>query len=177
MTRRKKNRGFSLIELLIVVAIILVVAAIAIPNLLRSRMSANQAAAVSVIRNVHNSQLVYVIQYTSSVGFANTLVKLGPGNPCSKFAACLTDELVGCVAEPCRKSGYDFYMTSTSTAEPYGDYTASGTPVVWARTGEKNYCSTEDGVIKTQLGAAASLPAGVIHSDCIDFTKYTALGQ
>src|SRR5262245_42252470 len=94
LSNRRKAGRLSLIELLIVVAIILIIASIAIPNLLRSKMSANEAAAVAVLRNVHNSQAVYIVEYTSSVGYANTLIKLGPGTPCSAAAACLTDTLV-----------------------------------------------------------------------------------
>lgn len=177
MTKSHKTKGFSLIELLIVVAIILTIASIAIPNLLRSKMSANEAAAVSVIRNVHNSQAVYIVEYTNKVGYAHSLINLGPGVPCSKAAACLTDQLVGCAAEPCKKSGFFFYMSTTDSAEPYGDYTASGTPVVWAGTGQNNLCSTEDGVIRKQKGATASLGVAVKHADCLDPTQFGALGN
>lgn len=176
MTMRK-TKGFSLIELLIVVAIILIIASIAIPSLLRSRMSANEAAAVGVLRNVHNAQAVYIVEYTSSVGYANSLLKLGPGNPCTKTAACLTDQLVGCAAEPCFKSGYLFYMTSTSASEPFNDYTASGTPVAWQKTGSNNFCTTEDGVIKRQLNPVGSLGNFETHSNCVDFTQYVPLGK
>src|SRR5690348_1661743 len=65
MTRHRKKNGFSLIELLIVVAVILIIASIAIPNLLRSKMLANDASAVSVLRNTHNSQGVYVLQFST----------------------------------------------------------------------------------------------------------------
>jgi type IV pilus assembly protein PilA len=171
-----KTKGFSLIELLIVVAIILIIAGIAIPNLLRSKMSANEAAAVSVIRNVHNAQAVYIVEYTNAVGYASTLLALGPGIPCSKAAACLTDQLVGCAAEPCKKSGYLFYMNSTSPAEPYGDYTATGTPVTWAASGQNNFCSTEDGVISKQKNAAASLGAAEVHANCVNSALYGPLG-
>ncbi|HEY2498970.1 MAG TPA: prepilin-type N-terminal cleavage/methylation domain-containing protein [Candidatus Angelobacter sp.] len=177
MTKHTKAKGFSLIELLIVVAIILIIAGIAIPNLLRSRMSANEAAAVSVLRNVHNSQAVYVVEYTSSVGYANSLIKLGPGNPCSKITACLTDQLVGCAAEPCLKSGYLFFMNSTSAAEPFGDYTATATPVTWKGSGNNNFCTTEDGVIRKQKAPAGSLSAAEIHSNCIDIAQYNPLGN
>ena len=73
-----KSKGFSLIELLIVVAIILIIAAIAIPNLLRSRMLANQAAAVSTLRNINNSQASYIAEFTSH-GLCGQLCKAGPG--------------------------------------------------------------------------------------------------
>jgi type IV pilus assembly protein PilA len=176
MKNHSKTRGFSLIELLIVVAIILIIASIAIPNLLRSKMSANEAAAVSVIRNVHNSQAVYIVEYTSAVGYASSLIKLGPGTPCSKAAACLSDQLIGCAAEPCLKSGYLFYMVSTSGGEPYGDYTASATPVTWLSSGQNNYCSTEDGVIRKQRTPAGSLGAAEIHANCMNPAQYNPLG-
>lgn len=172
----QKTKGFSLIELLIVVAIILIIASIAIPNLLRSKMSANEAAAVSVLRNVHNSQAVYIVEYSASVGYANTLIKLGPGTPCTKLAACLTDQLVGCASEPCLKSGYLFYMTSTSSAEPFGDYTASATPVTFGKSGHNNFCSTEDGVIRKQKAPAASLGSAENHANCSDIAQYIPLG-
>lgn len=176
MTHCDDARGFSLTELLIVVAIILVIASIAIPNLLRSKMAANEAAAVAVLRNVHNGQATYVIQYGNAVGYANTLIKLGPGSPCSKAAACLTDQLVGCVAEPCLKSGYLFYLNSTSAAEPYGDYTGSATPAAWAKTGNNNFCSTDDGVIRKQKAPAGPLAGAEVHSNCMDIAQYIPLG-
>ncbi|HEX4602941.1 MAG TPA: prepilin-type N-terminal cleavage/methylation domain-containing protein [Candidatus Angelobacter sp.] len=177
MTNQNKTKGFSLIELLIVVAVILIIAAIAIPNLLRSKMSANEASAVSTIRNVHNSQAVYILEFGGSVGYASTLVALGPGTPCSKAAACITDEMLGCAAEPCHKGGYLFYLNSTSAAEPYGDYTASATPVSWQGTGTNNFCSTEDGVVRKQKAPAAVLAAAEIHANCLNAATYGALGN
>jgi len=173
MSRRNKSRGFSLIELLIVVAIILIIASIAIPNLLRSKMSANEAAAVSVLRNMHNSQSVYSLQY--STGFASTLAQLGPGVPCNQTHACLTDELVGCAAQPCVKGGYEFFLTTTAAGAVVTNFTVSGTPTAWGKTGERNFCSTEEGVVRFQIGAAGPLTGAEIHSNCVDPAQYSAL--
>jgi type IV pilus assembly protein PilA len=103
-----KHKGFSLIELLIVVAIILIIAAIAIPNLLRSRMAANNSAAVGTIRSVNTAQVTYATSYPLS-GFAGSWAQLGPAGAagCDAPAACLIDQTVACVAGPgpCKKAG------------------------------------------------------------------------
>ena len=170
-----KKKGFSLIELLIVVAIILIIASIAIPNLLRSKMSANQVAAVAVLRNVHNSQAAYLSEFGSGVGYANSLIKLGPGSPCDVNHACMTDILVGCAAEPCLKSGYNYFLTSDASSQPFGDYTSTATPVAWDRSGQKNFCTTDDGIIREQTAAVGSLSAALTHATCIDSSQYSAI--
>src|SRR3954469_2504069 len=79
----RKQKGFSLIELLIVVAIILIIAAIAIPNLLRSRMAANEASAVRSVRTIHTAEISYNAAYPDQ-GFADTLTKIGsPAGACT----------------------------------------------------------------------------------------------
>src|SRR5271156_2543623 len=101
----KSSKGFSLIELLIVVAIILIIAAIAIPNLLRSRIAANQASAVGSLRTLNTAEITY--SSTFNVGFTQTLLYLQPpaagANPTST-AAGLIDSVLSAGA----KSGYSF---------------------------------------------------------------------
>jgi prepilin-type N-terminal cleavage/methylation domain-containing protein len=172
-SKKKANKGFSLIELLIVVAIILIIAAIAVPNLLRSRMAANQSASVATLRNINNAQATYLSEF-AQVGYADTFAKLGPGTPCDSTHACLVDDAIGCTSQPCLKSGYKYFMVSTSSA-PFTDYRTTSTPAGWAGSGLENYCSMSDGVLRKEVAPIASLSGIVSQIDCSDATKYVAV--
>ena len=151
----RKQKGFSLIELLIVVAIILIIAAIAIPNLLRSRMAANEASAVGSIRTINTSQVTYASTY--GVGFADTLAKLGGASPCTPgtATACLIDSVLGGGT----KSGYSFVVAGTAgtTAAPNNTYTVTGNPVARGSSGQSGFFSDESGVIRKNPTAAATV--------------------
>lgn len=145
----RKQKGFSLIELLIVVAIILILAAIAIPNLLKSRISANEASAVASIRTINTAEQSYIIAYPE-LGYADTLLKMSqplPGVQVSSNAAGLLDWVLGCPAQPCRKSGYDFAVINTSGA-PVNTYELTAVPAVYDQTGIRGFCSDKLSVMR-----------------------------
>jgi len=147
----RKQRGFSLIELLIVVAIILIIAAIAIPNLLRARMAANESSAVASIRTINTAEITYSSTYPT-IGYAATLAVLGGVTPCTPTSttACLIDSvLAGGV-----KSGYNFVAIGAG-GPPATMYYATAVPVTLNQTGTRSFCSFEDAVIRVQPTGAA----------------------
>ncbi len=144
-------KGFSLIELLIVVAIILIIAAIAAPSFLHARMAANESAAVGALRTLNTAQVTYNSTYPS-VGFASTLSYLA-GTTCATISptsasACLIDSALGTGT----KSGYVFTLSGVS-GTPASSYQFVATPVGVNQTGVNYFCSFADAVIRSSQSA------------------------
>jgi type IV pilus assembly protein PilA len=176
----RKQKGFSLIELLIVVAIILIIAAIAIPNLLRSKMSAADSAAASTLRTLNTSQVTFATAYPQ-VGYAPTFTALGPNTAaaatCDATHACLIDNVLAATAlGPNAKGGYQYSMVVTTAGTPAvtGDYGLTANPVVLNSTGTKVFCTTSDAVIRQQI-AAPPTPADSVPIATCQGAAYGAL--
>jgi type IV pilus assembly protein PilA len=158
----KRQKGFSLIELLIVVAIILVIAAIAIPNLLRSRMAANEASAVESIRMINTAEAAYNAAFPN-LGYSNALTDLGGTSPCGAItttAACLLDTVVAnATGVGSGKSGYYFTYapTAASGGGPTSQYTILGTPTSLGNTGLRQFFTDESYVIRYSATGIANV--------------------
>ena len=173
----RKQKGFSLIELLIVVAIILIIAAIAIPNLLRARIAANESSAVSSIRTVNTAEVTYQSAYPT-VGYAALLVNLGPGagvytcpagGPLSA-AACLVDGVLSNNGNPAGngKSGYSFAAVGVKGAVGtlLATYQVGTAPLNFNQTGVRRFCSAEDGVIHFDPNTGGSIAVDTAAGSC-----------
>lgn len=152
---KRPLKGFSLIELLIVVAIILIIAAIAIPNLLRARMQANEASAVSSIHAINTAEISYSTLFPT-VGFADSLTALGDGgtSPCpgTSAASCYIDNNLSGGT----KSGYLFTYKQDSSSTPSLHYTITADPITRGVSGQRGFYSSEGNVTRFNATGTAS---------------------
>ena len=148
---RSKQKGFSLIELLIVVAIILIIAAIAIPNLLRSRMAANEASAVGSMRTINTACVTYSSTY--GIGFPALLSNLQPPGPATSTQADLIDQGLA----KGTKSGYTFsYVAGGAVGGVIPTYALNGDPINVGTTGQRHFYTDQSGVIRFDAAAVAT---------------------
>ena len=154
----RQHHGFSLIELLIVVAIILVIAAIAVPNLLRAKVASNEASAGASMRTLATAELTYSLSYPTT-GYTALANLGGPAN-CTPSAAtaCIIDSLLSTGS----KSGYTFNATASSSGGATMDqYLTTGVPQLLNVTGTKGFCEIEDHVIMYITPAKGPATRGV----------------
>jgi prepilin-type N-terminal cleavage/methylation domain-containing protein len=159
----RKEKGFSLIELLIVVAIILIIAAIAVPNLLRSRMAANESSAAASLRTIATANVTYSSTY--NVGYAGSLLAMSPSTAPTSAAADLLDSVLG-TATPL-KSGYRFTYLAGPTgatptaATPNATFTAWATPVGVGSSGQADFCTDQTNVVGRDVDGSSTAPTAI----------------
>jgi type II secretory pathway pseudopilin PulG len=162
------DTGFTLAELLIVLVLIILLTAIALPNLLRSQIAANETAAIESLAKINKAEVTYQTAFPT-LGFASTLQALGPGSPDGKCTnkehssahACLIEgTLAGAVSSAHTRAGYWFSVSPTSrdAGGVITGYVAGASAGIFNKTGSRDFCSLEDAVIRFSVPQANSVP-------------------
>jgi type IV pilus assembly protein PilA len=155
----RTHKGFSLIELLLVVAIILIIAAIAVPNFLKSRLHSNETSAVASLRVINTAAVTYSITYPDQ-GFPAQLSTLGGANPCtaSSTQACLIDDTLA----QGTKAGYSFVWSGDGST-PSISFTVTSTPQAVGSSGQRMFCADHTGVVHYDpTGSGCTLASPVL---------------
>ncbi|HLV86950.1 MAG TPA: prepilin-type N-terminal cleavage/methylation domain-containing protein [Candidatus Sulfotelmatobacter sp.] len=147
-----KERGFSLMELMIVLALIVIILAMAIPSMREAQMTANETSAVASIRAINQAEVQYQETYG---GYADSLENLGGADPCTKSSttACLLDQSLAGGA----KSGYAFSAVGSNKADGMNSsFLVGAAPQAFDHTGKRRFCSTEKSVIRADPNTSGS---------------------
>src|SRR5438309_1192406 len=155
VTMKKPMKGFSLIELLIVVAIILIIAAIAIPSFLRAKIASNESSAVASIRTIGTAETTYASSWGS--GYAAAIDNLGGVAPCvvaTAAFACIIDSALS--VAPYTKSGYVFVAVgNTPVGGVNSGFEVNATPVAVDVSGKRSFCADQTGVLRANTTGVA----------------------
>ena len=151
---KRKQAGFSLIELLIVVAIILIISAIALPNLIVARRSANEASAVQSLRTIQSAETAYATTFPA-VGFSATLMNLSGGNGAGCSATPAQACLIDSVLASGNKSGYTITWTGDGLTPSVG-YNINADPSIRGSSGRRSFFTNYPGVIRYNDSAPAT---------------------
>ncbi len=164
----KNRKGFTLIELMIVIAVILIIAAIAIPGILNAKITANEASAIGSLRAINTAQVSYQSAYPTT-GFAPSLTTLGGPDTCTPTAenACLIDPDLTAGT----KSGYTFATSPVAVGNQASvSYVSGAAPLAFKHTGIRRFCSSEKNIIRRDPNAEGSTTPPSVE-ECPNFPR------